>query len=276
MLRSLVIAALLLGSTAVSAQFNRDARDFGLPADDWCREATRRGRDREARACDVREDTLAGVQTLDVDTGGNGGIRVRGTSGSAPRVRVRIVAQARNEGDARDLASDVRVTTAGGRVRITGPRLRNNEWWSADVEVESPRDLPLTLTSNNGGISLENLTTRARFDTTNGGLSLTSVGGDMRGRTVNGGISVRLDGSRWDGAGLDLETTNGGVRMSLPDGYSAELAAETANGGLNIDFPITVQGRLSRLDRRIVSTLGSGGPRLHVRTVNGGVSIDRR
>jgi hypothetical protein len=240
MLRSLVIAALLLGSTAVSAQFNRDARDFGLPADDWCREATRRGRDREARACDVREDTLAGVQTLDVDTGGNGDIRVRGTSGSAPRVRVRIVAQARNEGDARDLASDVRVTTAGGRVRITGPRLRNNEWWSADVEVESPRDLPLTLTSNNGG------------------------------------ISVRLDGSRWDGAGLDLETTNGGVRMSLPDGYSAELAAETANGGLNIDFPITVQGRLSRLDRRIVSTLGSGGPRLHVRTVNGGVSIDRR
>jgi hypothetical protein len=64
--------------------------------------------------------------------------------------------------------------------------------------------------------------------------------------------------------------------MTLPQGYNAELAAETTNGGLSIDFPVTVQGQLSGLNRRISTTLGSGGPRLHVRTVNGGVSIAKR
>jgi hypothetical protein len=73
-----------------------------------------------------------------------------------------------------------------------------------------------------------------------------------------------------------VSTTNGGVRMSLPDGYNAELSAETTNGGLDIDFPVVVRGRLSGVNRRIVTTLGSGGPRLHVRTVNGGVQIGRR
>ena len=117
---------------------------------------------------------------------------------------------------------------------------------------------------------------RTRFETVNGGVLLADVSGDVRGRTVNGGLDVRLDGQRWDGTGLDVETTNGGVRMRLPDGYNAELTAETTNGGLDVDFPVTVQGRISNLNRRIATTLGSGGPRLHVRTVNGGVTIARR
>jgi DUF4097 and DUF4098 domain-containing protein YvlB len=145
-----------------------------------------------------------------------------------------------------------------------------------DVEVESPRDLPLTLTTSNGGISIEEVSGHTRFETVNGGVSLTDISGDVRGRTVNGGLNVRLDGQRWNGAGLDVETTNGGVKIVVPDGYNAELSAETTNGGLDIDFPVTVQGRLSGVNRRIRTTLGSGGPPLQVRTVNGGVSIARR
>ncbi len=48
--------------------------------------------------------------------------------------------------------------------------------------------------------------------------------------------------------------------MTLPDGYNAELTAETTNGGLDVDFPITVQGRISSVNHRISTTLGSGGP----------------
>jgi DUF4097 and DUF4098 domain-containing protein YvlB len=108
----------------------------------------------------------------------------------------------------------------------------------------------------------------------NGGIRLRDVGGDMHGRTVNGGITADLSGARWDGAGLDLETTNGGVKLRLPRDYSAELEAGTTNGGLRIGFPIVVQGNLTRLTRNIVTTLGSGGPRLRLRTVNGAVTID--
>ena len=126
------------------------------------------------------------------------------------------------------------------------------------------------------GIDIQDVSGRTRFETVNGGVTLSNVSGDMRGRTVNGGLNVRLDGQRWEGAGLDVETTNGGVRMSMPEGYNAELTAETSNGGLVVDFPITVQGRIAGVNHRISTTLGSGGPRLQVRTVNGGVTIARR
>jgi len=275
--RSMLVIVLVAAGAVVSAQSrNRDTGDnFGRPADEWCADATRGNRP-DRTTCDVREESLPNVASLDIDTGGNGGITVRGNVGVSPKVRFRIVARGRSEAEAQDLLRRVDITTTDGHVRARGPRTDSGQGWSVDVEVETPRELPLTLTTANGGISIEGVTGRTRFDTANGGVSLTRVAGDMRGRTVNGGLNVSLDGPRWDGAGLDVQTTNGGVRMTLPDGYNAELVAETSNGGLSVDFPITVQGQISGINRRISTTLGSGGPRLQVRTVNGGVTITRR
>jgi DUF4097 and DUF4098 domain-containing protein YvlB len=279
-LRIAVVAVLVMGSVDLSAQGRRGPRTdryfdtFGLPADEWCREAERSNR--YARSCDVREESLSGISSLDVDSGGNGGIRVRGIAGTATRVRFRVVGNASDDRDAREIVQQVRVTTDAGRIRVTGPRSRNDEWWNVEVEIEAPRDLPMTLTTSNGGIALEGTAGRARFDTQNGGVALRNVSGDVRGRTVNGGVSIALEGSQWQGAGLDVETTNGGVRMELPSNYNAELHTETNNGGIDIDFPVTVRGRLSDMRRRIDTTIGSGGAPLRVRTVNGGVSIARR
>ena len=45
------------------------------------------------------------------------------------------------------------------------------------------------------------------------------------------------------------------------------------NGGLRSDFPVTLaDGR----GRELRTTLGSGGPLLKVRTVNGGVRLNAR
>jgi len=279
MIRSIILLALVVATTGLSAQgrANRDRvqDNFGLSADAWCAQADRGNRG-DRSSCDVREETVGAVQSLDIDTGGNGGITVHGVSGSTSRLRFRIVAHARSESDAQAMVKDVDVSTSGGRVRVRGPRSRDGEGWSVDVEVESPHELPLTLATSNGGISIADVSGRTRFETVNGGVSLTAVAGDVRGSTVNGGLSVRLDGQQWEGAGLDVETTNGGVKLVVPNGYNADLSAETTNGGLDFDFPITVQGRLNGINRRIRTTLGAGGPQLHVRTVNGGVSIATR
>jgi hypothetical protein len=61
--------------------------------------------------------------------------------------------------------------------------------------------------------------------------------------------------------------------MTLPEHYSAALETGTTNGRVNIDFPVTVQGRMSR---HITTTLGAGGAKLRAITTNGGVSIRRR
>ena len=97
-----------------------------------------------------------------------------------------------------------------------------------------------------------------------------SRAGDVRGRTTNGGLRVELDGDEWDGEGLDVQTTNGGVSLYIPDDYSARLVTGTVNGGIRIDFPIMVQGNIGR---RITTDLGNGGKTVRVTTTNGGVTV---
>ena len=94
----------------------------------------------------------------------------------------------------------------------------------------------------------------------------------MRGGTTNGGLVVELSGDRWDGEELDVKTTNGGIVMSVPDNYSAHLETGTVNGNLSIDFPVTVQGRITR---ELAVNLGSGGPTVRAVTTNGGIRIKR-
>jgi DUF4097 and DUF4098 domain-containing protein YvlB len=104
-------------------------------------------------------------------------------------------------------------------------------------------------------------------------VKLTAVGGNIRGRTSNGGVDVDLDGATWRGEGLDVETSNGGVRLRIPEQYSAHLETGTINGGFSIDFPLTVQGRV---EREITADLGAGGPVIRVRTHNGGVKVTKK
>jgi hypothetical protein len=89
----------------------------------------------------------------------------------------------------------------------------------------------------------------------------------------NGGVKVELAGDGWQGAGLDVQTVNGGVSLLVPDGYSAHVAAGTRNGGVKCEFPITAQGALNR---ELATDLGQGGAPITIRTKNGGVTIGKR
>jgi DUF4097 and DUF4098 domain-containing protein YvlB len=269
-----LIAAVLLAATAVTLPA-QDRSDFGRSESDWCRQARWDG-DRDARHCVVREQTLTGAAALSVDASANGGVRVRGWDRSDTRLRVRIDASARGDERAKEIADAVKIETSGGRIRADGPDTGRNESWYVSYELEVPRDARLQLEARNGGIAIENFRGSASFHTTNGGISLVDVSGDLRGDTTNGGIHVQLSGMRWDGAGLDVQTRNGGVRMSIPADYNAELEVGTVNGGMKIDFPITVSGDLRRLQRNISTRLGSGGPRIRALTTNGGVIVSRR
>jgi hypothetical protein len=281
MIRAACVTTALLLSAAVilPAQSRNRDRDFGVSQDAWCREA------READFCEVREDTLRNLNVVDIDARGNGGVSVRGWDRDEVHVRVRIIAHARNEADARNLARETRLTTSGGRIRMEGPRSddrgnrdrrwRDREWWSASYEVQMPRNARLTVDATNGGIIVEDVRGSVDAETTNGGLVFYDVSGDIRGRAVNGGVNVELTGDSWQGAGLDVRTTNGGVRVLLPTNFSAELEARAVNGGISVDFPITVPG-LRNNRREVRATIGSGGPPIRVATTNGGVRIGRR
>ena len=165
------------------------------------------------------------------------------------------------------------VSTDGGRVRADGPARDRDEHWWVSWRVSVPRALALRLEATNGSISVAGVRSRIDLETTNGSLRLADLGGDVHGRTRNGSVRVDLSGRRWDGAGLTVETTNGSVRLAIPDAYAAHLEAGTRNGSVRIDFPITVQGRLNR---DISTDLGGGGPPIRVTTRNGSVRVERK
>ena len=70
----------------------------------------------------------------------------------------------------------------------------------------------------------------------------------------------------------DTAIEKGGVTLLVPANYSARLETGTVNGGIDIDFPVTVQGRVGR---RLSTTLGEGGPTVRAVTTNGGVRVRR-
>ena len=253
---------------AVSAQGRRGSdRSIG------CNDV---GNSNRGSYCEVREETVpgAGVNPLDVDAGRNGGIRVRGWDRPDVHMRASVSAWADTGAEARQIVSGVRIVTGGGAIHPEGPDTSGrNSSWAVSFELDVPRSAMLTLNAHNGGISIDDFQGAAKFHAVNGGVTLRNVSGDIRGETVNGGLTIDLTGDHWNGAGLDVETRNGGIRMTLPEQYSAALETATTNGRINIDFPVTVQGRISR---SLTTTLGAGGAKLRAVTTNGGVTIRRQ
>lgn len=259
----LVVFGLTVGlNAAVTPWQQDDCRD-----EDW-------GSDREG-VCEMREYTVpAAGATLAVDASPNGGIKVEGMSRGDVLVRAKVVATANTREEARAIAARVQVIATADRVWAEGPRnLDRREGWHVSYRLSVPTRTPLSLRTTNGGIAIDHVNSRTEFTTVNGGVKLSRMGGHVDGRTTNGGVDVDLDGSTWDGAGLDVQTSNGGVRLNIPEQYSAHLETGTVNGTLKIDFPVTVQGVIGR---SFSTDLGRGGPTLRVKTSNGGVKINRK
>lgn len=275
--RCLVSAFILLVlSTLPRVTVGADDTSFGkFDPDKWCDSSDNYDSDWVSH-CEVREFTLDAARTsLSVDGGINGSIKFEGWDRNEIRVFAKVQAWARKRDEAKALAAKIDVETDGATIQANGPQSsskRRASSWGVTFRIFVPRKMALSAVAHNGGISVRGVTGRMRLETLNGGLALDGVAGDVRGRTTNGGLSVTLDGKTWRGEGLDLRTTNGGVELEIPEGYSARLETGTTNGNLDFDFPITLVGTIGR---RIETDLGAGGPLIRAMTTNGGVSLAR-
>lgn len=260
-------AVMALAAAPLPALAQRPAQN-----DDWCR--TENWNDRRATFCEVRDVTVPAAGVLTVDAEPNGGIDVTGTTRGDVLVRAKVTAQAETMERAQQIARAVTVNATASNVSAAGPSgLGRREQWQVSYRLSVPTVSSLSLKTTNGGIAIRDVDGAVEFRTVNGGVKLANMAGDVKGRTSNGGVDVDLDGPSWRGAGLNVETSNGGVHLRIPSQYSAQLETGTVNGGFNIDFPLTVQGRI---DREVNATIGSGGAPIRVRTHNGGVKVSRK
>ncbi|MBS1857487.1 MAG: hypothetical protein JST11_19115 [Acidobacteria bacterium] len=260
-------AALLLSGVPLCAQL-RDNSEKQLTCANSGNDGDR------ARHCEIREQSLPSVGSLNVDAGPNGGVTVKGWLRADVLVRARIEAAADTEGAAANLASRVTVDGSGGRVRATGPASENRSWWSVGYEIFVPQATDVTVKTHNGGVTVSDVRGRLHVEGINGGVHLTRVAGEITGRTVNGGINVELAGSGFDGRQMELATTNGGVTVTMPPDYSASVHAETGMGRVQSDFPLPPNLANAR-SQRMEFAIGSGGPPIHIATTNGSIRLKR-
>jgi hypothetical protein len=143
---------------------------------------------------------------------------------------------------------------------------------SVDFTVSLPPGVRLAARTVNGSIEGRGLDADAEAHTVNGSVTL-ETRGRAAAQTVNGSVHARM-GAMGAGGSLDFRTVNGSITLELPADAGAEVSASTVNGRVESDFPVTIT-RTGFIGRRLSGTIGRGGPKLELSTVNGGIHLKR-
>jgi hypothetical protein len=149
---------------------------------------------------------------------------------------------------------------------------RNNDVW-VEFRVRVPRGVKVGAHSVNGEVRVDDVTAEVDAESVNGSVTVSSASGPVNARTVNG--AVRATMGKFDlNSDLRFTSVNGSVIAEFSDDLNAYVDLSTVNGRFLTDFPVTISGRID--PRRLRATLGKGGPRIRLETVNGNVELRRR
>jgi hypothetical protein len=156
--------------------------------------------------------------------------------------------------------------------RNDGWRRRDNDV-SVDFEIRVPKGVKVGVFGVNGGVSVEGASSEVRAATVNGSVDAVSMSGPVQASTVNGSVHATM--GRFDGdEDLSYSTVNGTVVAEFTGDVDAEIDLSTVNGRFQTDWPVTISGRID--PRRLRATLGKGGRRIKMSTVNGNVELRKR
>jgi hypothetical protein len=157
--------------------------------------------------------------------------------------------------------------------RSRGNRGRSNDEVWVEFQVRVPRGVKVAAYSVNGEVRVRDVAAEVDAATTNGSVIVSTTSGPVNARTTNG--NVRAIMGRFDlKSDVTFETTNGTVVAEFADDIDAVIDLRTVNGRFMSDFPVTISGRID--PRRLRATLGKGGPRIILATVNGNVELRKR
>jgi hypothetical protein len=155
---------------------------------------------------------------------------------------------------------------------------------NVEFRVRVPARVRLaSVTTVNGSVAVHDVSGEGSLATVNGNVLLSRAAGMFSARATNGNLTLELlslDGGptpqpgssrRARRSALIAQTINGSVVLALPAGAGAELEARTQNGDFSSDLPLLAH--TSAAGRYIRGRVGSGGPLLQLRTVNGSIRL---
>jgi hypothetical protein len=171
--------------------------------------------------------------------------------------------------DLADIGGTVDARTSGGGIktgRITGNATLKTSGGSIKV---GGANADLIAHTSGGSITLARVGGKVYARTSGGGIRIEDASGSVDASTSGGSITARL--SRQPQGDSRLSTSGGGVTVSIAGGLDLELDAHASGGGVTSDIPITVQG--TQDDDSLRGRIGSGGPKLVLRSSGGGIRV---
>jgi hypothetical protein len=143
---------------------------------------------------------------------------------------------------------------------------------TVDYVVAVPAGVRIDASTVNGRVVVADATSEVVARSVNGPVTVGGAGGPVRAHSVNGRVNARVDALA-SGASVELKTVNGSVTAFLPPAVDADVALETTNGRVQSDFPLAQPEEGRRHSLR--GTLGAGGRRVALQSVNGSVKLGR-
>ena len=167
-----------------------------------------------------------------------------------------------------DIAGDAQLTTLSGAISASdmGDAVRASNA-SGSITITGVKD-DVRASSQSGEIRVSKAMGRVEVQSSSGATQVDGATGDVRIRGVSG--ALRLYGSPAPNSFWDLHTVSGPVEVGIAKGANFHLLAEAMNGDISTNFPIMIeeQGKHS-----LRAQIGTGGARVEIHTVSGGIRL---
>jgi DUF4097 and DUF4098 domain-containing protein YvlB len=179
----------------------------------------------------------------------------------------------------------IEVNATGDTVRIkTAYPFDEVNFESDDHRYENPATVEYTLVVPrrarldsidvvNGSVDIDGTEGDVKASSVNGEIRAHGLMGDTKLNTVNGQLEVTF-AQIAQAKSLSLGSVNGGVTVVIPSDSNAVVRAETISGGIRNDFGLAVEDG-DYVGHSLYGQIGSGGPRIKLSNVSGGISIKR-
>jgi len=122
----------------------------------------------------------------------------------------------------------------------------------------------------NGELDVEGVSGEVRASCINGRLNAHNLAGPAKLSNINGRLDAHFD--QLSGSGVELNSVNGALALTIPSDAQARIEASTVSGGIDNDFGLHVNHHRF-VGRDLRGELGSGGTHIRLQNVNGRIDI---
>jgi DUF4097 and DUF4098 domain-containing protein YvlB len=170
--------------------------------------------------------------------------------------------------------TDLNATSGDGSISVSGITGRVDARSGDGSIATSDISGDVGLDTGDGSISADNVTGNLKINTGDGSVSVKGQPRGLIAHTGDGSVSVDVTSATTAAGDWELTTGDGGIHVSLPGNFNAQVDAHTGDGGIDAhDFGLQATGE-DRNDLR--GSIGSGGPTLRLRTGDGGITLSKR